>query len=103
MSKDEDKFDALVEQLSLQCIGYEITVVLPAAMCISEQAIRTAKKATSNFTEHLTPDEVLGYQLTAQRLEYLAQLLRGEDAPDPHENVVQMIQAIQEQSDETTH
>lgn len=98
-----EKFESLVEKLSDACHNHELDIVMASALCIAEQAIVIVAGVTENFTTNLKPVDAVGYGLTAQRLEYLAKVLRGEQPEDPHEDLMTSIDKIQEQDDETTH
>jgi len=97
------EFEELVDKLSFACDNHGLDTVIASGMCIVEQSIMEIIRVTENFTKHIDTAETLAYGLTAQRLEYLAKLLRGEQPEDPHENLINTIDRIQEPENENTH
>ena len=94
---DDHPVAELAQKISNVCADYQVIEVMSAALCIAEAAIKLIDLNDPN------PAKALGHRLTAERLEYLAKIMRGKNPPDPHENMPEIYQLMETKDDETTH
>ncbi len=77
----------LLEKLSDACDGYNFITVMAATMAIAEMTIEEIHLVIMDEDIKLDEAQELANQLAAERLEYMAQLMRGIPTTDPHESL----------------
>lgn len=87
MDDDDLELETLVEAISDVCVGYEISTVMAGTMVIGEAAVLEMYRAIKDGDIVLNKTLKIAQTMAAERLEYMAQLLRGNPAIDPHESL----------------
>lgn len=95
MSKGSD-FDTLFTGMAALAEKYDPFAVITTCLCLSETAIHR------HLLENQSSLMKFGNELTAMRLEFMAQLIRGEDPEEPFDLVL-LSDNDEEEDNEKTH